>query len=83
MIRLGIIGVLGVYIDILIWSATTAFWKEFVHEVTLAEKADAAWTVVIAWTLIDGAFAVLIMGGTGVGVAAVLVSSVAAAWVRR
>lgn len=83
MIWLGVIGVLGVYIDILIWSATTAFWREFVHKVALVEKADAAWTVDIAWTLIDGAFAVLVVGGTGLGLAAVLVSSAAAAWARR
>ena len=76
-------GALGVYIDILLWSATTAFWREFVHEVALAERADAVWAVGIVWTLIDGAFAVLIVGGAGLAVAAMLVSPIAVAWTRR
>ena len=83
MIGLGIIGVLGVCIDILIWPATTAFWRVFVHSVAIEEKADSAWTLDIAWTLLDGAFAVLIMGGIGFVVALAIVSTVATAFGRR
>ena len=83
MIGLGIIGILGVFIDILIWPVTTSLWREFVHKVALEEKADSAWTLDIAWTLIDGAFAVLIMGGAGFVVAAAIVSTVAAGLARR
>ena len=83
MIRLGIIGAVGVYIDILIWSATAALWSDSVHKAVLEQKVGAGWAADIAWILIDGAFAVLIMGGTGVWLAAAIVASVTAGLARR
>lgn len=83
MIRLVAIGVLGVYTDMLLWQATTAFWREFVHNVIVEEKADSAWTLDIGWTLVDGAFAVLIIGGVGFVVAAAIVSTVATVFARQ
>ena len=76
MIRLGIIAVLGVSIDILIWPATSSLWRDFVHGIVAEQKASAGWIADVAWILIDGGMAVLIIGGTGVWLAAAVVVSV-------
>ena len=83
MIRIGIIGVLGVFINILIWPATSALWRDSVHKAVLEQKVDAGWAADIPWTLIDGGFAVLAMGGIGIGLAAAIVASVSTRLARR
>ena len=83
MIRLGIIAVLGVYIDILIWPATSSIWRVFVHGVVTEQKANAGWVTDVTWTLIDGGMAVLIVGEIGVWLAAVVVGSVSVGLARR
>ena len=83
MIRLGIIGALGVYFDILLASTTSALWKDLVHKAVVDQKVEAGWANAFAWTVIDGAFAVLIMAGTGLALAAAIFTAVEAGLMRR
>ncbi len=77
VIRLGIIVLtvaVGIFIDILIWPFTSEFWRENVHKVFLEQKVDAGWAEGMTWILLDGIFAVLIIGGIGVMLASGTVS---------
>lgn len=83
MFRLGIIVVVGIFVDILIWPVTSVFWSEYVHNVFLEQKVDAGWALSITWTLFDGMLAVLIMGGFGFMLALGTVSWIASQLGRR
>lgn len=56
----------GMVINVLIFSWTHSFWSEKIHQVAVDSMAGAGWAGVIAWWVVDGAYAVTIMGVIGV-----------------
>ena len=72
-ILLGITLLLGLILDVLIFSWTLQFWSATIHEVAVQEIAEATWLLKVLWAIIDGLFFVLMVGGVGVLLAAALV----------
>ena len=64
---------LGVIFDVLIFSLTHQFWREFVHEVVVDLTAEVGWVERILWWAVDGLSAVMMIGGIGILLAAAVV----------
>ena len=83
VIGLGFTAGLGVFIDLILLSTTSAIWRDLFHELILELQAETGWAADIVLTLLDGVLAVLIIGGVGFVVAGAIVSAVAAAHTRQ
>lgn len=72
-VLLGITLVLGIFLDVLFFSWTLQFWSATVHEVAVQQIAESEWHLKILWAVIDVLFAILVVGGIGILMAAALV----------
>jgi len=74
--RMGMTLALGFLIDALISPVTHLFWTGFVHDPIVRQLTDSGRSDTLALLLLDALGAALIMGGTGVVLAAMSVNYV-------
>ena len=56
----------GVGVDFLIFPWTCAYWSTIIHQEAINSMVGAGWGEVIAWWVVDGAYALAIVGLMGV-----------------
>lgn len=61
--------IVGGILDFLFFQWTRAFWSATIHQTAVESMATAGWVEGLAWMVVDGVYAVIIMGGIGVALA--------------